>query len=184
MQINRKATAWLFLTWLLLSAILLYWGLFASPFFASAAYAKVFFVPAIAYGCSIGIGFIYLCARIQSRSMGRSTVVMRLVGFGVVPLVVGLIGFESGANFLPGILNAFVGTTYGELYTVATVVHDSGSDRCNHITLRELDADRSFRNLCVSQLAVDTLKPGDNVRFEGAQSWFGQSVSNYAHHQK
>lgn len=177
-RLPASAPALLLLAWLIASIALVYWGLFSRPFFVSRACAKLLFFPALAYGLVIGTSLVLWMLREAAAQAGLA---LRLLLLGVMPLALGWLGFESLARFLPSALNAAAGGAYSRLYTVATVAHDSGSDRCNHITVRELDPAASFLQLCVSQDAVDTLKPGAAVRLSGSESWFGVSVESYAY---
>lgn len=172
-----QPAALLFLTWLLLSVGLVYWGLFSLPFFVSPACDKLLFFPALGYGLAIATAWI-----LGMRRQGTPpALAQRLLLLGLIPLLCAGIGYCSLARFLPSALNALDGQPYSRAYTVATVVHDSGRDRCNHITVRELDEHASFLPVCVSQTTIDTIQPGARAWLTGKESWFGLSVSSYSY---
>lgn len=174
---RTRAAALLFLAWLLLSIGLVYWGLFSLPFFVSSACGKLLFFPALGYGIAIATAWTLGMLRQGT----PPTLAQRLLLLGLVPLLFAGIGYCSVDRFLPSALNALGGQPYSRAYTVATVVHDSGRDRCNHITLRELDEHASFLPVCVSQTTIDNIQPGARVWLIGKESWFGLSVSSYSY---
>lgn len=173
-----RTPALLFLAWLVASIALVYWGLFSRPFFVSRACAHLLLFPAAGYGLALAGACIGWVLR---QSPPPAGIGQRLLLLGMVPLVIGGAGFESLSRFLPSALNAAAGSAYSRVYTVSSVTPDSGSNRCNHITVRELDPSAAFLQLCVSQDAVETLKPGAPVRLNGTESWFGVSVGSYAY---
>jgi hypothetical protein len=172
------AAALLFLAWLLGGIALIYWGLFSLPFFVSHSCGRLLMFPAIGYGLAVATAWVLA----MLRQPAQLTTVQRLLQLGLIPLVFAWIAYESLSSFLPSALNAATGAAYSRAYTVAAVVHDSGSDRCNHITLRELDPSASFLLVCVSQATIDSIQPGAKVWLNGKESWFGLSVSSYAYH--
>jgi hypothetical protein len=173
--LRSRAGALLFLAWLLASVGLVYWGLFSQPFFVSRACTRLLLFPAIGYGLAIATAWA-----LAMRGPAPPGLAQRLLQLGLVPLLFALIGFESLSAFLPSALNALAGHAYSRGYTVAEVVQDSGGERCNHITVRELDPAALFLPICVSQSTVDTLKPGATLWLNGRESWFGLSVSSYS----
>ena len=97
----------------------------------------------------------------------------------VVPFAVAMLGYLPITHTIPSVAMKMFGNPYRSTVTVMRKEHeDYRGQRCYRIFSAELE-DYWYGNVCTTKEVFSALKPGDKLKLEGRQSWFGIVIEAY-----